>query len=186
MVAMATLVWIGVAQAQEPSALTCADFRPTEAAKERFPDLIGACEAVVERNGELYGKFTAIVRRASSRSVTLFIPAVDRTFSIEPQPDARVEIGGRKYRPRELTRGQEIRIYLAASEFAEPDIDEVAFVTEEELIIEHTVMPIEALPTTASLWPTVGLGSLMLIGIAASIRGGRAAIRGGRAALRKG
>ena len=170
MVAMATLVWIGASNAQEPSALTCADFRPTEAAMERFPELIGACESVVERNGELYGKFTAIVRRASSRSVTLFIPAVDRTFSVEPQPDARVEIGGRKYRPRELNRGQEIHIYLATSEFAEPDIDEVAFVTEEELIIEHTVMPVEALPTTASLWPGLALGSVVLLGIGAIIR----------------
>jgi len=167
---LAALAWAGAAQAQEPSALTCADFRPSEAALERFPELIGACEAVVERNGELYGKFTAIVRRATSRSVTLFIPAVDRTFTVEPNADARVEIAGRKYRPRELSRGQEIRIYLAASEFGEPDIDEVAFVTEQELIIEHTVVPTAALPTTASLWPALGLGSLVLLGVGAALR----------------
>ena len=147
-----------------PTALSCADFVPTQEALDRFPDLVGACEAVVERDGELYGLFSAVVRRASSRLVTLYLPVTDHTFQVEPQEGARVLIGGRKVRPRDLQRGDEIRIYLAAQAFSTPDIEEVAFVTESELIIDHPVSPAAALPTTASPWPALGLLSLALLG----------------------
>lgn len=153
-----------------PSALTCADFVPTPEALERFPDLEGACEEVVERNGELYGKFRAVVRRAGSRSVTLYLPATDHTFVVEPEDDIRVLIGGDKVRPRDLQRGQEIRIYLAAQAFSTPDIEEVAFVTESELIVEHPVVAAPALPTTASPWPGIGLASLALLGVGFVLR----------------
>jgi hypothetical protein len=146
-----------------PSALTCADFRPTQAALERFPDLVGACQEVVERDGELYGKFPATVRRASYNSVTLYLPVADHTFTIKPQSDARVLIGGRKYRPRDLERGQEVNIYLLASAFATPNVEEVALVTEADVMITHEVAPAAALPTTASPWPTVGAGSVLLL-----------------------
>jgi hypothetical protein len=141
----------------EPSALTCADFKPTPEALERFPDLQGACEAVVERNGELYAKIVAVVRRVGNRSVTLYLPATDHTFTINPESTARVLLGGESARPRDLIRGQEIRIYLATSEFAKPDIEQVALVTEEALLVVQPVVETTALPTTASLLPALGL-----------------------------
>ena len=160
------LVLAAAVQAQEPTALSCSDFRPTPAALERYPQLEGACEAVVERGGELYVLYRAVVRRSSSRRVVLYIPAVDRTVEVEPKPGARAIIDGRKVRPRQLERGQELRIYLAVSEFAEPVIDEIAFTTEEDLIIEHYV----ALPSTASRWPAVGLLGVLLVGAAIVLR----------------
>jgi len=160
----------GWSEEATPTALTCDDFVPTPEALERFPDLVGACEAVVERNGELYGLFRAVVRRAGSRTVTLYLPVTDHTFRIEPEADARVLIDGRKVRPRELQRGQEIRIYLAAQAFSTPDIEEVALVTESELIIEHPVVAAAALPTTASPWPALGLASLALLGVGFVLR----------------
>ena len=47
------LLAAGNASAQEMTALSCNDFRPTNEAIERFPDLVGACEGIVERDGEL-------------------------------------------------------------------------------------------------------------------------------------
>lgn len=152
------------------TALSCNDFRPTPQALARFPDLEGACDAVVERNGELYGRFTAIVRRTTNRSTTLYLPATDHTFTIEPQPDARVIVDGKKVRPRNLTRGQEIRVYLAVNAFSTPDIQEIALVTEADIIISHPVSPAAALPTTASPWPTFGLFSITLVGIGLLLR----------------
>ncbi len=78
----------------EESALTCSDFRPTPEALNRFPNLMGACEAVVERDGNLYGMFRAIVRRTGARSVTFYLPVTDHTFVVEPRPEARVLIDG--------------------------------------------------------------------------------------------
>ncbi len=171
------LVWLlplfavsGWSAEATPTALTCNDFVPTQAALERFPDLVGGCEAVVERNDELYGLFRAIVRRPGSRSVTLYLPATDHTFSVTPEDGARVLIGGRKVRPRDLQRGQEIRIYLAARAFSTPDIEEVALVTDSEVIVEHRVVAAAALPTTASPWPLLGLASLTLFGAGLGVR----------------
>lgn len=142
------------------SALTCDDFRPTAEGLERYPNLEGACEAVIERDGELFGAFSAIVRRAGSESVTLYMPVTDRTFQVTPDPETRIVIGGVSLRPRQLSQGQEIRVYLPVSEFAEPDVDEIALVTEANVIISHPIVAVAALPTTASLLPLISLASL--------------------------
>lgn len=136
------------AQDMTETALSCQDFNPTQEALQRFPDLVGACEAVVDRNGELYGRFSAVVRRAGNRTVTLYLPATDHTFKVDTKSDARVLIGSRKVRPRDLVRGQEIQIYLSARQFSQPDIEEVALVTETEVIIDHPVEEVAVLPTT--------------------------------------
>jgi len=163
------------ASAQEMTELSCSDFRPTPEALERFPDLKGACEGVVERDGELYGKFTAVVRRASGSSVTLHLPATDHTFKVRPDASQRVLLDGRKTRPRDLVRGQEINIYLSVSQFATPDITEVALVTETDFIVDVEVERVEpeqvaTLPGTASAWPTMAVAGLIFIGIALALR----------------
>jgi len=135
------------ASAQEMTALSCDDFRPTPEALERFSNLKGACEGVVDMDGELYAKFTAIVRRAAGSSVTLYLPATEHTFRVKTDSSQRVLVGGKKTRVRDLVRSQEIRIYLAVSQFAKPDIEEVAFVTEEDYIIDIEIERVPALPT---------------------------------------
>jgi len=166
-------------QAASGTNLTCADFKPTQEALDRFPDLMGACDAVVERDGELYGRFTAIVRRVGVNSVTLYLPATDNTFSVSPSGDTRVLTkSGRKVRPRDLSRGDEIHIYLAADVFGERNqpVSEVALVTESEEIVEVPTQPAAALPTTASPWPTVGLAGLGLLAAGLLMRRRRAAV----------
>lgn len=167
---MATL-GAGSAFAQTPSDLTCDDFRPTAETLAKYPMLKGACEDVVEIDGELYARFKAVVRRAAGRSVTLYLPATDRTFRVEPEPGAQVVlIGGGKIRPRELVRGQEISIHLSTRKLAEVNVDEIAFTTVDDLMLTHRIIPVEALPTTASPWPAVALGGVVLLGIAGAIR----------------
>ena len=162
---LGALLAAGTASAQEPSALSCNDFRPTPEAIERYPNLVGACEAIVERDGELFGLFRAVVRRSGPSRVTLHLPATGNTFSVRTVGAGNV-IGdlGRKVRPSDLNRGDEIRIYLPVAQFAEPDIQEVAFVTEEDVIVQVEVEREPMLPTTASPWPAVALGGLLLIG----------------------
>ncbi len=158
------------ADAQEPSALTCADFVPTQEALERFPNLRGACEAIVERDGELYAQFTAVVRRVSGNNVTLFLPTTDNTFQVRPDSSLRVLVSGRKMRPRDLTRGQEINIYLSTKQFARPNIEEVALVTETDMIVDVPVETVAALPSTASVLPAVLASGLFLFSVALVLR----------------
>jgi len=97
---------------QEMTGLSCKDFLPTEEARQRFPDFAGACEGVVERNGELYGLFRAEVRRVRGNNVTLHLPVTDHTFTVRPDPATWVKAGDKKVRARDLMPTQEIRIYL--------------------------------------------------------------------------
>jgi len=152
------------ASAQQESALTCADFRPTPEALDRYPNLAGACESIIERDGELYGLFRADVRRVRGNNVTLHLPATGKTFVVRPDASHRVIAEGQQLRARNLSRGQEIRIYLPVSEFAELNVDEIAFVTEENFIVEVQIEEVPALPTTASPWPTVVLAGFFLFG----------------------
>jgi hypothetical protein len=126
--------------------LSCKDFIPTEEARERFPDLAGACEGVVERDGELYGLFRAEVRRVHGGRVTLHVPATDHTFTVKPDPAMRVKIGNRMVRPRDLMPKDEIRIYLSASEFSKPDVEDIAFITESDFLVD---VPIDELSTVS-------------------------------------
>jgi len=127
------------ASAQEMTALSCKDFRPTNEVIERFPNLVGACEGIVERDGELYGLFRAVVRRVSGNNVTLHLPATGKTFTTRPDSSMRVLVDDKKTRARDLRSGQEIRIYLSVDEFSKPDIEEVAFVTEEDFVVDVAV-----------------------------------------------
>jgi hypothetical protein len=136
---LATAFLSANASGQEMTQLSCKDFIPTQEARERFPDLAGACEGVVERDGELYGLFRAEVRRVRGNNITLHLPATDHTFTVKPDPATRVMVDGRKVRPRDLATRQEIRIYLSASEFAKPDVEEIAFVTESEFLLDVPV-----------------------------------------------
>ena len=124
------------ATGQGMTQLSCKDFIPTQEARERFPDLAGACEGVVERDGELYGLFRAEVRRVRGSNITLHLPATDHTFTVRPDPATWVMAGDKKVRPRDLMPTQEIRIYLSASEFSKPDVEEIAFVTESDFLVD--------------------------------------------------
>ena len=145
-IALAAVLLFPSANAQEMTQLSCKDFIPTEEARERFPDLAGACEGVVERDGELFGLFRAEVRRVHGGRVTLHLPATDHTFTVKPDAATRIKIGNRMVRPRELMPKDEIRIYLSASEFAKPDVEDIAFVTESDFLVD---VPIDELSTVS-------------------------------------
>ena len=167
---MGALLAAATASAQEPTALSCNDFRPTEEAMERFPNLAGACEAIVERDGELFGMFRGVIRRIRGNMLTIHLPATGKTFTVRPDPSTRVIVDGRKVRPTNLATGSEFRIYLSVAEFAKPDIQEVAFVTEEDVLVQVAVAAEPMLPSTASPWPAVLLGGLLLIGTGYMLR----------------
>lgn len=122
----------------------------TEEAKARFANLRGSCLGVVERDGQLFMHTKVVVRRVSGNRVTLFVPATDRTFDVETQPDQRITIAGDRVRPRNLLRGQELNIYVSVDQFTQPVIQEVAFESEatEEVLVPAPAKVAEALPTT--------------------------------------
>ena len=87
---------VGASVQAEEASMTCEqlqeDYKVTGAAEQlaKKPDLFGACEEVVMREGSPYIKVKAVVRRAGRDSVRLYVPATDRTVEITPQEDLRV------------------------------------------------------------------------------------------------
>ena len=132
--------------AQEMTQLSCKDFVPTDEARQRFPDLAGACEGIVERDGELYGLFRAEIRRIYGNRITLHLPATDHTFTVRPDPSARVLVNGKKVHPRDLATRQEVRIYISAAEFAKPDVQDIAFLTESDFVVD---VPVDEISTVS-------------------------------------
>ena len=158
------------AQAEELTELSCDDFKPTPEALERYKNLEGACEAIVERDGELFAKFTAVVRRVRGNSVTLHLPATDHTFVVKPEVGKRITSGNREFRPRDLVNRQELSIYLSVASLARPNITDVAFMTEEQGIVQFAVYDAPSLPATAGIWPAVLLLGTILLAMSLMLR----------------
>ncbi len=155
-VAQVLITQLAVAQSK-----TCrdVDFKPS--ALERFPEMREACESVVSRDGEDYIKIRAEVRSTRRNQIRLYFPALRQTITVSPRDmTASADVGGEQVAFRDLRQGQEIRIYLPLSEIEEPVIDEVVLVVTEAPIETHPAVQetmTAAMPSTASLWPAVGL-----------------------------
>ncbi len=129
--------------------LTQLDREATAEAKERFADLAGSCMGVVERDGNLYMHTKMVIRRVRGDTVTIYLPATDRTFDVDTSFNQRVRVGNNRVRVRDLSRGQELNIYVSVDEFTQPIIRQVAFETEveDEIVVAPAVLA-PALPTT--------------------------------------
>jgi len=154
--AMAAAVLSSAAYAAEPEyAMTCDEVitklnrEATAEARARFADLEGACMGVVDRDGKLFMHTKMVIRRVRGKTVTIYLPATDRTFDVDTQFNERVRVGNNRVRVRDLSRGQQLNIYVPVDEFTQPIIDEVAFETDvaEEIVIVPAVVA-AALPTT--------------------------------------
>ena len=130
-------------------ALESLDREPTAAAQERFANLVGACMGVVEDDGELYAHTEMIVRRVRGNTITLYLPATDRTFDVQTSFNQRVTIGNQRVRTTNLNSGQRLNLYVNLNDFTQPIVREVAFEAEaEDDLIVVPATPVAALPTT--------------------------------------
>lgn len=126
-------------------------YEVTAEAEARFADLKGSCEGVYEVDGALYVRSEATIRSIRGSKVRLYVPATDHTFEVTADSSQRIHVGGRKMRIRDMSRGDEIGIYMSVDKFALEKVDEIAFATEDSSVEEIVVAPVvevEALPTT--------------------------------------
>jgi hypothetical protein len=112
----------------------------------RFSKLKGSCNGVYIINGELYARSKAVIRSKAGGKVRLFLPANQKTFEVTPDPSGFVYFGGKKMRVRDLTRGDNIAIYLSLDKFAQERVDSVGFATEDASGEEMISVPAEQVP----------------------------------------
>lgn len=111
----------------------------------RFANLKGSCNGVFIINGELYARSKAVIRSKAGGKVRLFLPATQNTFEVTPDPSGFVYFGGKKMRVRDLSRGDNIAIYLSLDKFAEQRVDTVGFATEDASGEEMISVPAQAI-----------------------------------------
>ena len=152
------------------SALTCDEVVFTEEITSKFADAHNACIEVVERDGQSFVKMNVEFLSSSGGRLTFRFKNKDGSFgpthSVSPGSDWRANIAGRSLRARDLTRGQELSVYLPSDRWE-------AHVTSTDMVVETFSLIIitraEAepmmLPSTASKMPLFALfGVLALLG----------------------
>ena len=178
---MALSLSMGQAMAQNSSsagmtadnAPTCADLNWSAEALEANPDIAKSCQAVYEKNGKLYAKASIEVVRVRGNRMTFRTMHTDGgkgdSRSVQLDNSWRAEIGGRQYRASDLSRGQQLNVYLPEDRFAMVVEDDDGPDVVDLIIIEEVV----EMPTTASplfLFGLAGGAFLALGGLISRVR----------------
>jgi hypothetical protein len=165
------LLWTQSSLAQ----LSCDDLTFTGPVARQFPDARDACLGVETREGRPYAHFNARIRNVRSNIVEAEFKLPDGTYgrpiTFSPDPDARVRIAGRDYRYRDLSRGQELDVWLPPDRWeivvpADPEQSFAAAPTVAVFAISEPTPALAAntLPRTASVLPLAGaLGGLLTV-----------------------
>lgn len=153
----------------------CAEIQFTGPVAREFPNARNACLGVVTRDGRQFAHFQARVTNVRGNTVEVEFKHPDGSYGNEisytPDPEARVNIAGRTYRYRDLSRGQELDVYLPPDrwEVAVQSDPAVSFAAAPTVVFVTVAQPAPAvaastLPRTGSLVPLVGaLGGLLTV-----------------------
>lgn len=157
---------------------SCRDLTFTGPVAREFPQARDACLGVETREGRPYAHFQARITNVRGNTVEAEFKMPDGTYSrpisVTPDPEARVRIAGRTYRWRDLSRGQELDVWLPPDrwEIVVPENPEAQFAaapTVATIAISEPAPAVAAntLPRTASLVPAIGAagGLLTVLGL---------------------
>ena len=154
---------------------SCRDITFTGPVARAFPDARDACLGVENREGTPFAHFQARITNVRGNTVGAEFKLPDGTYgrqiSFTPDPDSRVRIEGRSYRWSELSRGQELDVWLPPDRWeivvpSDPDQSFAAAPTVTAFAISEPSPALAAntLPRTASVLPLVGaLGGLLTV-----------------------
>jgi len=148
------------------AAITCDDITLSDEITSQYPDAQGACLGVVERDGQNFVKMKVrLTRNPISHHISFRILDADGNpgpnHSVIVASDWRANIGGREYTTNDLTRGQELSLYLPSNRWeahvaapeAEPPMELMFVAIRVASMPEDTA----SLPATSSIMPLFGL-----------------------------
>ena len=138
----------------------------------QFPQARDACLELVTRNGQQFAHFKGEIVGVSGNQVRARFKLPNgqysQTYAFTPQSGARVNINGTRYRFNELSRGQELDVYLPPDrwEFEVPETENFAAAAPAEVVRITTITRASpTLPKTASSVPLVGALSVVLLAL---------------------
>ena len=167
------------AKAQAPG---CSEIEFTDEVLMKYPRAQEFCHEVAARDGKLYAHFVLEYERTSGGAVYATPKRPDGSsaedaVAFTPPEGGRVKIDGRQYRYNQLSRGQELDVWIPQDRWGFAALE-----TEEDLMAEPTVMIIaieeveeeddmmaQNLPSTATNMPLVGILGAVFIAIGTGI-----------------
>jgi hypothetical protein len=143
--------------------LTCADISFTYEVTSKYPSVADGCRDVVEVDGERYAKMRVEIMTARGNVGTFRFMNKDGSYgpleSVTVDDDWRAELGGRSYRMRQLSPGQEMNIYIPGDKWEAHVAKDMSGTITVYYAIAFTGASDSgsALPTTASPLPLIGM-----------------------------
>lgn len=156
----------------------CGNIVFTSAITSQFPSAQQACLGVVERDGRQFAYFEARIRNVRGNTVEAEFKQPNGTWgnpvSFTPDASARARIDGQSYRYRDLSRGQELNVYLPSDrwEIAAQTSDTAEFATAPTVTFAQLApapAQVAALPSTASPLPLLALVGALLAALGAGV-----------------
>jgi hypothetical protein len=146
--------------------LSCSDIEWSSVVTDQYPSIADACDAVVMKNDKMFARIEVEVMRVRGRTLTFRIMNNDGSsggnYSQTVDTSWRAKIGGRSYRPRDLSRGQMLNVYMPGDRWAVIHEDDDGPDEADAIALS----PAPVLPETASPLPLIGLlgGLFMALG----------------------
>lgn len=147
----------------------CSGIQWSQEILAQYPTIGSACQGVEERNGKTYVKFQGTVNKIANKGQQLVVDFKGGgQVALTPPADMSLYIRGQKTSVSKLGRGDELTFYVAEDRVAaqfpdnpEPEIRTARLIIVPILLEEERLA---ALPATASNWPLVALGGMMMLG----------------------
>jgi hypothetical protein len=160
---------VGQSAVAQDENMTCADIEWSSTVTNEFPTIESACDAVTVKNGKLFARVEVEVLRVRGRTLTFRFLNNDGTFggTYTQTVDTawRAKIGGREYRPRDLSRGQQLNVYMPHDRWAIIHEDDDGPDDMDAVVITAAPM----LPETASPLFLFGLGGAGFLALASGL-----------------
>ncbi len=119
---------LAVSSAQAQADLSCDDIQWSAEVISEYPSIANACDGVVIKNDKMYARIQVELQRVRGRSLTFKILNNDGSsggsYTTNVDSGWRTRIGGQTYRANELSRGQQLNVYMPADRWAVIQEDE--------------------------------------------------------------
>jgi len=153
---------------------SCADLNWSAEVLAANPDIAMSCQAVYEKDGELFAKASIEIIRVRGNRMTFRTMHTDGSKgdsrSVTLPATWRAEIGGRSYRASDLMRGQQLNVYIPQDRFALAVEDSDGVDAADVVVIEEAVVE---MPSTASPLFLIGLAGGAFIALGGLLSGVR-------------
>lgn len=155
----------------------CTDVNWSAETLAKYPNINKSCQEVMQRDGSTFVKFEGTVKKVAKggSEVTMQMKGSDAKLVLNPDPNRKVNIGGKQTPVKQLRPGDTLTFYvpdsrLVAVETPAPAVEEIPIGPPVVEQMAMTTTTYDDLPKTASSWPLAGLLGALCIGFALVMR----------------